>query len=71
MTHISKALRSIDVAPEEAWRKSSYSDQGGGNCVEVADLTGQVGVRDSKVEAGPAFRVSSEAFGAFISGITA
>ncbi|MEU9283591.1 DUF397 domain-containing protein [Streptomyces sp. NPDC048275] len=39
------------------WRKSSYSDQGGGNCVEIADLAGMAGVRDSKVEAGPAFLV--------------
>ena len=32
-----------------AWRKSSYSDGGGTNCVEVADgNTGVVPVRDSK-----------------------
>jgi len=31
------------------WRKSSYSGGAGGNCVEVAaDLSGVVGVRDSK-----------------------
>jgi len=31
------------------WRKSSYSDGGGTNCVEVADgYTGLVPVRDSK-----------------------
>ena len=31
------------------WRKSSYSDGGGTNCVEVADgYTGVVPVRDSK-----------------------
>ena len=32
-----------------AWRKSSYSDGGDNNCVEVADgYTGLVPVRDSK-----------------------
>ena len=32
-----------------AWRKSSYSDGGANNCVEVADgYTGLVPVRDSK-----------------------
>ncbi|NUS54421.1 MAG: DUF397 domain-containing protein [Streptomycetaceae bacterium] len=32
-----------------AWRKSSYSNQAGGDCVEVADgFPGAVPVRDSK-----------------------
>lgn len=31
-----------------AWRKSSYSNQAGGDCVEAAGLTGAVGIRDSK-----------------------
>jgi hypothetical protein len=36
------------------WRKSSYSGNGGGNCVEVArDLPGMVAVRDSKDPEGP------------------
>ncbi|GAA2629747.1 DUF397 domain-containing protein [Actinomadura fulvescens] len=31
------------------WRSSSYSDDLGGNCVQLADLgAGTVGVRDSK-----------------------
>jgi len=30
------------------WRKSSYSTSNGGMCVEMADLKGQVGIRDSK-----------------------
>ncbi|MFD8361732.1 DUF397 domain-containing protein, partial [Streptomyces hygroscopicus] len=37
-----------------AWRKSSYSNPDGGNCVEVADnLPGIVPVRDSKNPDGP------------------
>ncbi|EKX65059.1 DUF397 domain-containing protein [Streptomyces ipomoeae] len=32
------------------WRKSSYSDGGGTNCLEVADgISGIVPIRDSKV----------------------
>ena len=30
------------------WRKSSYSGDTGGQCVEVAALSEQIGVRDSK-----------------------
>lgn len=30
------------------WRKSSYSDETGGQCVELACLSNGVGVRDSK-----------------------
>jgi hypothetical protein len=31
-----------------AWRKSSYSEPNGGNCVEVAYSVEAIGVRDSK-----------------------
>lgn len=30
------------------WRRSSYSDTSGGNCVELAGLDDAIGVRDSK-----------------------
>ncbi|MFC4589663.1 DUF397 domain-containing protein [Sphaerisporangium corydalis] len=37
------------------WRKSSRSGSNGAACVEVAtNLTGVVGVRDSKIPSGPA-----------------
>jgi hypothetical protein len=37
------------------WRKSSYSNQEGGNCVEVADgFPGVVPIRDSKAPQRPA-----------------
>lgn len=32
----------------EGWRKSSYSDGNGGNCVETASVRGMVLVRDTK-----------------------
>ncbi|MDV5145258.1 DUF397 domain-containing protein [Streptomyces sp. SBC-4] len=49
------------------WRKSSYSGSDGGECVEVADLTAHIAVRDSKHPEGPAFRTTPAAFAAFVS----
>ena len=50
-----------------AWRKSSYSNQEGGDCVEVADaFPGVVPVRDSKVPNGPALSFESASWAAFI-----
>ncbi|WP_280886826.1 DUF397 domain-containing protein [Streptomyces sp. LBL] len=50
-----------------AWRKSSYSNQEGGNCVEVADgFPGTVPVRDSKTPHGPALRFETGSWAAFI-----
>lgn len=48
------------------WRKSSYSSDTGGDCVEVADLTAHVAVRDSKNPGGPAFLTTPAAFTAFV-----
>ena len=48
------------------WRKSSYSSNTGGECVEVADLAGLVAVRDSKDPQGPALGFSPAAFRAFV-----
>jgi hypothetical protein len=36
-----------------AWRKSSYRDSSGGDCVEVAATAAAVHVRDSKRTEGP------------------
>ncbi|MGP4004177.1 DUF397 domain-containing protein [Streptomyces sp. 8N706] len=53
--------------PSSAWRKSSYSGQNGGNCVEVADgVPGVVPVRDSKDPHGPALLFPMEAWSAFV-----
>jgi hypothetical protein len=54
------------------WRKSSYSGNNGGDCVEVADgLPAIVPVRDSKNPYGPALFFPAEAWAAFISGVKA
>lgn len=54
------------------WRKSSYSGDNGGQCVEVAEnLPGVVAVRDSKDPDGPALVFTPEEWRAFISGVKA
>ncbi|GAA4317072.1 DUF397 domain-containing protein [Actinomadura luteofluorescens] len=39
---------SIPVSPHTRWRKSTHSGGVENNCVEVADLIGLIGIRDSK-----------------------
>ncbi|NBE50329.1 DUF397 domain-containing protein [Streptomyces boluensis] len=49
------------------WRKSSYSDGGANNCIEVADgYPGVVPVRDSKCPEGPALLIPAGAWTAFV-----
>jgi uncharacterized protein DUF397 len=36
------------LSPSITWRKSSYSGDTGGSCVETMPLTTSIGVRDSK-----------------------
>ena len=52
------------------WRKSSYSDGGANNCVEVADgLQSVVPVRDSKAVAVPVLVVPAGAWAAFVAAV--
>lgn len=49
------------------WRKSSYSNQAGGDCVEVADgFPAVVPVRDSKAPQGPVLCFEAVSWAAFI-----
>ncbi|XKK64022.1 DUF397 domain-containing protein [Streptomyces sp. ARC32] len=51
------------------WIRSSYSDNEGGNCVEVARC-GAIHVRDSKsAPRRPEFQVSAPAWAAFIAAV--
>lgn len=52
--------------PESAWFKSSYSDGGGGECVEVAIGSAVVNVRDSKRASGPVLTVAAHAWAGFV-----
>ncbi|MFE2448346.1 DUF397 domain-containing protein [Streptomyces sp. NPDC021218] len=60
-----------DVAPEGAWFKSSYSENNGTACVEIAHLphTAQVGIRDSKDKTGPALVVPAGAWAEFVAAV--
>ncbi|MBA6436243.1 MULTISPECIES: DUF397 domain-containing protein [Streptomyces] len=60
-----------NVAPEDAWFKSSYSEANGTMCVEIAHLprTAQVGIRDSKDKSGPALVVPARAWAEFVAAV--
>ncbi|MFG1702461.1 DUF397 domain-containing protein [Nonomuraea sp. M3C6] len=52
------------------WIKSSYSGSNGGNCVEVAELSGgRRGIRNSKSPTGPALIFTPGEWNAFIDGV--
>ncbi|MGW0205172.1 DUF397 domain-containing protein [Streptomyces sp. NPDC003233] len=52
---------------ESKWRKSSYSGDQGGECIEVAELAeATVAIRDSKTPAGPILSLDPAAFTTFV-----
>ncbi|MFC8423680.1 DUF397 domain-containing protein [Streptomyces sp. NPDC057236] len=60
-------MRAPDELSTTLWRKSSYSNPDGGNCVEVAPgFPDAVPVRDSKNTAGPILMVPAKAWSQFI-----
>ncbi|MYV53065.1 DUF397 domain-containing protein [Streptomyces sp. SID3212] len=55
------------VEPPPLWRKSSYSSDNGGDCLEIAtNLPGIIPVRDSKAPEGPALMLTPAAWNAFV-----
>ncbi|MEU9842518.1 DUF397 domain-containing protein [Actinomadura sp. NPDC048032] len=44
----SAAIMSAPELLRSPWRKSSHSGGAEGECVEIADLDGRIGIRDSK-----------------------
>ncbi|WUR56481.1 DUF397 domain-containing protein [Actinomadura citrea] len=53
------------------WRKSSYSGGTGGECVELAAVSGYLVFRDSKDPEGPCLGLAMEAARALISQVRA
>jgi hypothetical protein len=54
---------------EKSWRTSSYTGNGGGNCVEAASGNGVVMVRDTKDRDGGTLALSAYAWKSFTSKI--
>ncbi|MDB4872853.1 MAG: hypothetical protein JWL97_3857 [Gemmatimonadales bacterium] len=48
------------------WRKSSRSDTSGNECVEVAQLPGNIGIRDSKNPTGGHLTLESARFAGLV-----
>ncbi|MEW1677124.1 MULTISPECIES: DUF397 domain-containing protein [Streptomyces] len=62
-------MRSIDLTAA-TWRKSSYSNQDGGACVEVCDdFAAIVPVRDSKDLHGPVLVFRAGGWSAFVAAV--
>jgi hypothetical protein len=60
----------MEESVDLCWRKSSYSGNGGGSCVEVAsNLPGIVAVRDSKNPTGPSLAFARETWSEFTESI--
>jgi hypothetical protein len=60
-----------DASTIAFWRKSSYSNDEGGTCVEVSDgHPGVIPVRDSKHPTGPVLLLPATAWRAFVTHIS-
>ncbi|MEV6056927.1 DUF397 domain-containing protein [Streptomyces sp. NPDC052107] len=66
---MNRTRKPTDLAPEDAWFKSSYSSGSEGNCIEAADLAPEIGIRDSKKKEGPALLFPRSSWAAFVNGV--
>jgi hypothetical protein len=56
-----------DVFPAGAWETAEFCGPNGGNCVEVnLGIRGLIGLRDSKLVAGPVLVFDDEEWSAFL-----
>ena len=63
------ASNGIDLSTA-VWRKSTYSNGSGGDCLEVCDAhAAVVPVRDSKVPVGPVLTVTAQAWTSFVASL--
>ncbi|MFG2174127.1 DUF397 domain-containing protein [Streptomyces niveus] len=62
-------MRSLDQSVV-SWRKSSYSNPDGGECLEVSDdFAAVVPVRDSKISRGPVLAFGASGWASFVSAV--
>ncbi|OKI05151.1 DUF397 domain-containing protein [Streptomyces sp. CB02923] len=63
-------MRNTPELSTARWRKSSYSNANGGNCVEIADnIPGLVPVRDSKTPHGPILTFPTASWAEFVAAL--
>ncbi|MGW5577341.1 DUF397 domain-containing protein [Micromonospora chokoriensis] len=56
----------METSDRLVWRKSSYSDNNGGACVEVAEVDEDIAVRDSKNPRGSTLRFTRGTWMGFV-----
>ncbi|MFE9183428.1 DUF397 domain-containing protein [Micromonospora haikouensis] len=61
-------MTSSDLA-NVMWRKSTRSSANGSDCVEVAEFSDALAVRDSRDPDGPALRFDRDAWSSFVVGL--
>ncbi|MGW9043454.1 DUF397 domain-containing protein [Streptomyces lydicus] len=62
-------MRSLDLSAA-SWRKSSYSNPDGGECIEISDgFAPVVPVRDSKNPHGPILAFAADDWSSFVSAV--
>ncbi|MFD5552671.1 DUF397 domain-containing protein [Streptomyces sp. NPDC127068] len=62
-------MRSLELSAAN-WRKSSYSNPDGGQCVEVSDdFTAVIPVRDSKIPHGPVLVFPADDWSYFVAAV--
>jgi hypothetical protein len=54
---------------DSTWRKSSYSGTSGGSCVETADASGAVLIRDTTDRGGVTLTIPAAAWQTFVTGL--
>ncbi|WP_369270737.1 DUF397 domain-containing protein [Streptomyces sp. R11] len=65
-------MESTEILTAIQWRKSSYSGDQGGECIEIAATPHTtIAIRDSKNQAGPIVTLDPAAFNAFLGWATA
>ncbi|MFJ2419174.1 DUF397 domain-containing protein [Streptomyces brevispora] len=64
-------MKSTFPALSNTWRKSTYSGAEGNACVEAADFTSSVGVRDSKDTSLTSLTFAPSSWSAFVTGLRA